>query len=210
MSTDSRPSITGLLQQARSGDRQALDRLFAACRSYAMILAQAQVGSWMQAKVDPSDLVQQSMLEAYRAFDSFHGQTGAEWLAWLRRILHRNAIDQARHFGGAEKRQVGREISLEGAATIDDAMGVPEPAADSLTPSEQLLVHERELMVAEALARLSADYREVILLRNLRGLSFQEVARQMNRSRPAVQMLWMRALRQLQTLLTQSMCDSSV
>jgi RNA polymerase sigma-70 factor, ECF subfamily len=209
MSTDSRPSITGLLQLARSGDRQALDRLFAACRSYALILAQAQVGSWIQAKLDPSDLVQQSMLEAYRAFDSFQGETSAEWLAWLRRILQRNAVDQARYFGGTEKRKVGKEVSLAGAPTTGNASEMPEPAANSPTPSEQLLIRERELLVAEALTRLSPEYREVILLRNLQGLSFQEVARQMNRSRPAVQMLWMRALRKLQALLEETACGSS-
>jgi RNA polymerase sigma-70 factor, ECF subfamily len=210
MSADSRPSITGLLQLARAGDRQALDRLFAACRSYALILAQAQVGSWIQAKMDPSDLVQQSMLEAYRAFDSFQGETGAEWLAWLRRILQRNAVDQARYFGDAEKRKVGKEVSPAGARRTGGAADIPELAADSLTPSEQLIEHERELMVAEALTQLSPEHREVILLRNLQGLSFQEVARQMNRSRPAVQMLWMRALRKLQTVLEESTFGSSV
>ena len=56
---------------------------------------------------------------------------------------------------------------------------------------------ERELQLAEAIARLAPDYREVIVLRNLERLPFEEVARRMDRSRAAVQMLWMRAIRKL-------------
>src|SRR5581483_10512766 len=62
-------SISGLLQRARGGDRRALDRLFAVCRNYITIVARTQVESWLQAKFDPSDLVQQTLMEAYRGFD---------------------------------------------------------------------------------------------------------------------------------------------
>src|SRR5207253_5765480 len=66
------------------------------------------------------------------------------------------------------------------------------------SPSQFLLRKERELLVADALAQLAPDHREVILLRSLQQLEFAEVARRMNRSRPAVQMLWTRALKKLQ------------
>jgi RNA polymerase sigma-70 factor (ECF subfamily) len=55
-----------------------------------------------------------------------------------------------------------------------------------------------ERRVAEALAQLAPDHRDVIVLRNLERLPFDEVARQMSRSRPAAQMLWMRAMNKLQ------------
>jgi RNA polymerase sigma-70 factor (ECF subfamily) len=61
-----------------------------------------------------------------------------------------------------------------------------------------LVRHEIELQLADAIAALSDDYQEVIVLRNLERLPFDEVARRMGRSRPAVQMLWMRAIRALQ------------
>jgi RNA polymerase sigma-70 factor, ECF subfamily len=206
MTTELRDSIAGLLAKARAGDRAALDRLFAACRNYALIVAQAQTESWLQAKLDPSDLVQQSMLEAYRAFASFQGETSAEWLGWLRRIVQHNAVDLARHFGAAEKRKVGREVSLEGA---HPDRRLADPAADDLTPSQLLISQERELLVADALARLPAEHRQVILLRNVQGLAFDEVARLMGRSRPAAQMLWMRALRKMQGLLEEAMSADS-
>src|SRR5947199_97227 len=78
------------------------------------------------------------------------------------------------------------------------AGGGPAGPADDDTPSQELIRKERELQVADALARLSDDHRTVIILRNLQRLPFDEVARRMGRSRPATQMLWMRAVRKLQ------------
>jgi RNA polymerase sigma-70 factor (ECF subfamily) len=183
-------SVSDLLTGARAGDAAALDRLFAASRAYVRLLARVRVGGRLQAKVDPSDVVQQTLLEAYRGFGQFQGRTSAEWRAWLRNIAEHNAADVARHYQGTDKRQLGRE-----AATPD---GLAAVAAHAETPSEALMRQERELLVAAGLERLSDDHRGVIILRNLQRLPFDEVARQMGRSRPAVQMLWMRAIRQLQ------------
>lgn len=194
-------TLSGLLARARAGDRQALDRLFAACRSYIAVVARAQVESWLQAKFDPSDLVQQTLLEAYRGFEGFQGDTGAEWLAWLRGILRHNAVDYARQYCGTDKRQVRLEVPLQ--APASDSPAAPEPAAGGESPSEELLAHERALLVADALSRLTPDHQEVILLRNVQGLPFDQVAQRMGRSRPAAQMLWMRAVHALQELMGQ-------
>ena len=193
-------TVSNLLHRARGGDHDALERLFEVCRNYVNVLAQAQAESWLQAKVDASDIAQQTMLEAYRDFAGFEGGTKAEWLAWLRRILARNVTDFVRQFRGA-KRQINREVGLHKRNPPSSSDKFFEPADSAETPSQQLLARERELLVADAVARLSADHREVILLRNLQQLEFEEVARRMNRSRPAVQMLWMRALAKLQELL---------
>ncbi len=140
-------TIAGLLTRARGGDRQALDRLFAACRSYLGIVAQAQLASWLQPKADASDLVQQALLEAYKGFETFHGQTGGEWLGWLRRILSNNAVDFARRYQGTGKEPRGRETPLESW----------QPADQHETPSKNLVAKERELRLAEALSHLSPD-----------------------------------------------------
>ena len=81
------------------------------------------------------------------------------------------------------------------------AGGAPEPAAPCPTPSQEFLQIDAELRMTAALAELPADYQEVIVLRNLERLSFNEVAERMERSRPAVQMLWMRAIRKLQEVM---------
>jgi RNA polymerase sigma-70 factor, ECF subfamily len=194
-------SIPDLLARARSSDPRELEVLFAQCRNYLGIVARAQVESWLRAKVDASDLVQQTMLEAYRDFHKFRGQTEAEWLAWLRQILTHNAANFIRHYRGTAKRQAHREVSLSPGA---DSAAMPgnDPADSGESPSQQLMRKERDWQVADALAQLAPDHREVILLRNLERLSFDEVAQRMGRSRPAVQMLWMRAIQKLQEAVT--------
>ena len=198
MSQDQNSSIAELLARARQGDESARERLFARCRSYVGVVAQAQVENWMQAKIDASDLIQQTLLEAHRGFQGFQGATEGEWLAWLRRILSHNATDFVRQYCGTAKRQLRRERPLQAATDDDSRRGNWEPPAGTETPSRIAIRRECELEVAEALERLPPDYREVIMLRNLQRLPFDEVARRMGRSRPATQMLWMRALRKLQ------------
>jgi RNA polymerase sigma-70 factor (ECF subfamily) len=70
-------------------------------------------------------------------------------------------------------------------------------AAPGSSPSQQAMRHEKEVVLADLLARLPDDYREVIVLRNLEGLSHEEVARRMGRNVGAVRMLWTRALARL-------------
>ena len=190
------------LAKARAGDRAARDRLFAACRSYLGLLAQANVGPWLHAKVDASDLVQQTLLDAHRDFDRFHGQTDQEWLAWLRQILNHNACDAARHYGTAGKRAARREVSLGGYDNSDSMAPGFDLASPGESPSQLAIHNENELLLAEAMDRLPDDYREVIILRNIRRLPFEEVAEQLGRTRPAAQMLWMRAIQKLKSLLT--------
>jgi RNA polymerase sigma-70 factor (ECF subfamily) len=194
-------TIADLLARARSRNPGDLDRLFALCRNYLGVLARAQVESWLRAKVDASDLIQQTLLEAYRDFANFRGTTEAEWLAWLRRILTHNAANFVRQYHGTDKRQARREVPLRFPADGSHASGCADPADHGESPSQQLLRKEREFQVADALTQLPPDYREVIFLRNLQRLSFQEVAQRMERSRPAVQMLWMRAIDKLQKVL---------
>ncbi len=193
-------SIVEMLGRARAGDRQQLDRLFHACRSYLNVIARSQMESWMQAKVDASDIVQETLLEAHRDFARFQGTSAGEWLAWLRGILANNAADVIRKYRGTEKRQTRREVALQPPA--GDSSGFAFDPADSIdTPSVQLMRQERELRVADAILNLSPDHQQVIILRNMQRLSFEDVAERMGRTRPAVQMLWMRAIRKLQEAL---------
>ena len=190
-----------MLVRARANDPRQLELLFAHCRNFLGIVARAQVESWLRAKVDASDIVQQTMLEAYRDFHKFRGTTEAEWLAWLRQILNHNAANFVRHYRGTAKRQAHREVALRQPGDDSSTRGAPDPSDGCESPSQQLLRKERQWQIAEAVAHLSPDHREVILLRNLERLPFEEVAARMGRSRPAVQMLWMRALQKLQEQL---------
>jgi RNA polymerase sigma-70 factor (ECF subfamily) len=193
--------IRRLLNEARGGNRSARDELFGCCRNYVAVIARTQVESWMRCKVDASDLVQQTLLDAHRGFDQFTGREEGEWLAWLKQILTHNAQDFVRRYRTA-KRAAGREKTFPSASDeIHDPL--QQLQGDVSTPSQVLMAHEREVELADALSKLSLDHQEVIHLRSLQRLSFDEVAERMERSRPAVQMLWMRALQKLETLLDQ-------
>jgi RNA polymerase sigma-70 factor (ECF subfamily) len=208
MAVEPSQSLSDLLRHAQAGDTAELDRLFAACRNYLCLVAQSHVEGRLKAKADASDLVQQTLLEAYRDFAHFRGGTANEWLAWLRRILANNAAQFVRHYCGTDKRQLHREVALTAGSSDGGTVAGIQPADPGESPSAQLLRKERELLIADALVQLAPDYREVICLRNLQRLPFEQVAERMGRSRPAVQMLWMRAVQKLQEILA-ALADTS-
>ncbi len=203
MSNDDQHSIDELIQEAKSGKPECRERLFETCRGYLRLLARAQVHRGLQSKIDASDVVQLTMLEAHQDFSSFQGTTKAQWLAWLRRILSRNTTDMVRRYQGAAMRDTRKEVAIRHASDGSGVGGVAEPAAPVATPSQEVLRRDEELQLVDALEQLSEDHAEVVLLRNIQRLPFDEVAQLMGRSRPAVQMLWMRAIKKLQTIMTE-------
>lgn len=185
-----------LIRRCRAGENGARDQLFARYQHYLYVLAQAQLGRRLRTKCAPSDLVQQTLLEAHRDFGGFHGQHEGELLAWLRRILAHNLFNEARRYG-AQQRDAEREISIDQVqAGIDQSSVALERclASSGPTPSQIVLRHESALRLADALARLPEDYQNVLLLRVFEELPAEEVARRMGRTAGAVRMLQMRAL----------------
>lgn len=192
-----------LIDRAREGDEQARNELFSKCRGYLNVIAQSHMESWMATKVDTSDLIQQTMLEAHRGFEKFRGNSEGEWLAWLRQILQNNTVDVIRHYKGAAKRDVSREQIASAMGGDDASRQYFDPELSAASPSGIVMQHEAELELAAAIDGLSEDYRRVIILRSLQKLSFDEVAARMDRSGPATQMLWARAIKQLEKNLNQ-------
>jgi RNA polymerase sigma-70 factor (ECF subfamily) len=176
-----------------SGAVVELDRY----RSWLGLLARLQVEPRFRAKFDPSDIVQQTMLEAVRGWPKYRGGTEAELAAWLRQILAHVLLHEMRRFGQAQRRDVGREVSLEQALAESSRRLGNALAAPGSSPSERAGRNELELCLADALARLPADYAEVILLRNVEGLAHDEIAGRMGRGVGSVRMLWVRALARL-------------
>jgi RNA polymerase sigma-70 factor (ECF subfamily) len=181
------------IEEARSGSSPALGELLEACRNYLAELAFWQVPSALKCKCSPSDLVQETSLDAHRDFVNFRGQRLEELLAWLRRILVHNAGNANRHYETAGKRQASREVPLELYPAI-----AAELKDDILSPRSMLVESEEVERITSALDRLSADHRRVILLRNREHYSFVEIGIQMDRSADAVRKLWFRAVERLQ------------
>jgi RNA polymerase sigma-70 factor (ECF subfamily) len=167
------------------------------------VLARAEIDSRFQGKFDASDAVQQTLLEAWRAWDNFRGSEEPQRMAWLRQILAHQLAHLARHYAGTQKRDIAREASLD-ETLCRSAQRLESLIAAADSPSAIAAGREQQLRLAEALERLPADYRQVIVLRNLEELPHEEVARRMERSPGAVRMLWLRALAALKQTLDEA------
>jgi RNA polymerase sigma-70 factor (ECF subfamily) len=190
-----------LLNEARRGDDGALGRLLETYAPYLTILARVQVGRRLQRKVDPTDVVQETFLDAHRQFPQFRGTSEGELLAWLRRILAGQIALTLRKYLGTKGRDMNLEREL--AVQLDhssQAMDRGVLAAQS-TPSQHASKREQSVLLAEALGRLPESYREVIVLRYLEGLDVADVAARMGKTQDSVQKLWVRALANLRGAL---------
>jgi RNA polymerase sigma-70 factor (ECF subfamily) len=194
-------SPTALLERARSGDGAARGALLERYRTYLLVLARAQIGRRLRGKVDAADVVQEVCLEAHRHFAGFRGDTEGALLGWLRQILGATLSNLVRRYYGTQRRDVRLERELT--ADLDESsqlLGEGLAAPDS-SPSHQASRREQAVVLAEALGHLPADYREVLVLRHLEGLSFPEVAARMGRSVEATKKLWARGLDRLRRAL---------
>src|SRR4051794_17576727 len=100
------PDPERLLAAVRAGDRQALGPLLEQYRNYLALLARVQIGRRLRGKVDDSDLIQETFLEAHRNFDRFRGASEAELVSWLRQILAANLANLVRRYYGTKRRDV--------------------------------------------------------------------------------------------------------
>jgi RNA polymerase sigma-70 factor (ECF subfamily) len=168
------------------------------------LLAATQIDRKLLARSSPSDVVQETFLEAHRDFAQFRGESLPEFLAWLRRILVNNLSRLVERHVLTGKRDVRRETSLEGmeAALERSTARLESVLVDQgASPSTSAQRREYAIILADQLAELPHDYRDVLVLRHLEGLPFGEVAARMDRSPGAVRMLWLRAIGQLRERL---------
>jgi RNA polymerase sigma-70 factor (ECF subfamily) len=176
------------------------DRPLERYRDYLRLLARLQLSARLQAKLDASDVVQQALLRAHENRAQFRGTGEAEWLAWLRAILANVLAAAARQFA-AEARDLHRERSLEAQLEESSSRLGGLLVAGHSSPSERAVRGEEFLRLAHALARLPADQQRVVELHHLKGLPVAEIAREMDRTRPAVVGLLYRGLKRLRELL---------
>jgi len=169
-------------------------------RSWLGLLARLQVEPRFRTKFDPSDIVQQTMLEAIRGWPKFRGGTEAELAAWLRQILARNLAHVARDHG-RDRRDVGRERSLEAALDASSARLEAWLASEQSSPSQQAQRNEQLLRLAHVLTGLPEAQREALVLHYWQGWTTTEIGRRLDRSPAAVAGLLKRGLKELRAHL---------
>jgi RNA polymerase sigma-70 factor (ECF subfamily) len=169
-------------------------------RKYLRVLAHVHLDARLRGKLDPSDVVQQTLLRACVGLDQLRVREPGVVAAWLRKILARTLADAVRDLERA-KRDIGRERSLQDA--LDQSASGLEAwlAADQSSPSERAERNEQLLRLADALCELPDDTREAVVLKHCRGWTLAEIAEHLGRTTSAVASLLHRGLKQLRDLL---------
>jgi RNA polymerase sigma-70 factor (ECF subfamily) len=171
-------------------------------RSYLRLLAAVQLPARLRARLEPADIVQETLAEAVRDLSQFRGNTRPELAGWLRRILARNIHDRARKEFAA-RRDVHAEQSLEALLERSSARIEHWLAVADLTPAARAEREEQLCRLAAALAQLAGDQRTAIELKHLQAWTVADVAEHMNRSQTAVAGLMRRGLGRLRELLAE-------
>jgi RNA polymerase sigma-70 factor (ECF subfamily) len=191
-----------LLDAAGRGDEQARDRLLGRHRTRLRQMVAVRLDRQLSARVDPSDLVQDTLAEADRRLPEYLRERPLPFYPWLRQIAADRLADARRRHLHAGRRSVRRE----------EPAGLPEESALELAgrlaagtgPSAGLRREERRARVRAALGRLPERDREVLVLRYLEQLSTAEAAAATGVSEGALKMRLLRALQRMQELMTSS------
>jgi RNA polymerase sigma-70 factor, ECF subfamily len=157
---------TALVQRAQKGDKTAFDLLV---RKYQHRIA-AVVSRFVRDYGECQDVVQDSFIKAYKSLHAFRGDS--QFYTWMYRI----AVNTAKNHLASRKRRPGAEVELEDAEFIDGGIYVQ----NNDTPEHELLREELAQVVSKALAQLPDEIRQAITLREMEGLSYEEIAEVMN------------------------------
>jgi RNA polymerase sigma-70 factor, ECF subfamily len=198
---ETEPSIEALIRMART-DRDLQGPLFERYRSFLLLTAKAEIGPKLAVRCDASDVVQQTMTEAFQAYKSFKGTTEPEFSAWIKCIHRRNIADLIRTRGSPESHRLdGRRHWNDSEASASFCWN--EPAANQSTPSQRLIKGEKALRLAGILQSLPEMQREAVRLRHLEGWPVEKIARELDRSLAATAGLIKRGLQALRERMSQ-------
>lgn len=179
------PSVTTLLLEARAGSDQALNRLFEQCGERLLSLIRLRMGTKLRLRMESGDLLNATLLRAFRSFDSLEARNTPSLMAWLARIAKSEIRDQTDRLH-AQRRDAGKEVPLDS--------GCVDLAARMRSQTSQLVLSESRLKLERAIRHLSDEHREIVLLRQYEELGFKEIGRRLGKSPDACRMLLARAM----------------
>jgi RNA polymerase sigma-70 factor (ECF subfamily) len=160
-----------LLERAQTGDRQAFEDLFARHRPYLRQMVELRLDPRLRSRVDPSDVVQEAHLEAFRRLDTYLLERPMSFRLWLRQIAYDRTLKAWRYHLGTARRASGREVPLPERSSL----ALARQLLAGSSPSRALERGDLARRLRQAIAQLPQTDREVILMRHFEGLSNQEV-----------------------------------
>lgn len=183
-----------LITLAKNGDQSALDQLFKAYNERVLRIIRMRMGPELRTKLQSIDLVQDAFISALRGLENFTYKNEGDFLRWISKIAENRLRDNIDNFH-ADKRDIRKEIPLNNNSsnTQDNFIGISEPA-NNTTPS--LIISKREDLnkLEKAMEKLKPEYREVIMLIKIDGLTYADAAKKLNKGSDAVRMLLSRAI----------------
>ena len=175
-------STQALFRNARGGDRHAFDALASRFRGRLSTFVRLRLGTGLRRSVEVDDVLQESLLRAFRSIGNAEFETRQAFFSWLTTITERVIIDFARRYGARPSSPLDHDV-----------------AGEDVSASRGLKREERFERLQQALDSLSPDDREAIVLARIQGLPLKEIAQRMHRSHAAVAQLLSRALKKLRS-----------
>lgn len=191
------PEIERLLIQVTQGNEEAKSTLFSICRPVLTQMAKRRLNGGMNSRVDPSDIVQEAMIVATRDFPAYLQTREVPFLVWMYRLTWQRLQDSHRTHLVRKRRTVAREERFE-VASDDSSVRLADKFVDSWTgPLSLILRQEKMAMLRETLDAFNAEYRELLCLKYLEGLTLMQVASVLGITHGAAKMRHLRALESL-------------
>jgi len=195
-----------LVRLAKGGDQSAIDQLFKAYNERVLRIVRIRMGPELRTKLQSVDLLQDAFISALRGLQNFKYQNEGDFLRWISKIAENRIRDNLEKLH-ANKRDIRKEIPLKNnkSTTQDKFLGIYGPV-DTTTPSRIIVRREDLGRLEKAINKLKPEYRQVITMTRIEGLSYKEAAKKLGKSPDAIRMLLSRA----RTALTSTFegCDA--
>lgn len=192
-----------LVRSAQNGDSGALNLLFERYYERVRRVVRMRLGHKLRLEMDSGDILQETFLAAAKAFDKYEVREEAALINWLAKLAE-NQIIRAADYHGAQKRNQDRRMhiqSLSGSGNMSDTQSYQLPG-DAPKPDDQVAGIEEEELLERCVSELDDEYRELIILREYAGASWEEIARETGRpSSDAARMMHGKAMLELSKLL---------
>lgn len=191
-----------LLIQAKTGDVLAIEQLFNRYRFRLRHMVSVQIDRRLASRIDPSDVVQEALIEAHRLLPTYLASRPVAFFPWLQQITTNRLIDLHRRHLLAGRRTVRRESEPRTSEDLSSRM-LTDRLLNQESGAARMIREELRLRVEQALERLPDELRKILILRHLESLSVAEVADRMQIAEGTVRSRQFRALALLRQLLDQ-------
>lgn len=196
------PAVEELLERVRQGAPRAVDDLLTGYRGQLKKMVSLRLDPRVNARIDASDVVQESMAEAASRLDQYLADEPIPFYPWLRQIAWEKLIQLHRRHIGSQKRSTAREVQLPLRLSDESVASLSRIAvAQQDSPSELVVRNELQRRTMEALEDLQSSWKELLVMRYLEQMSITDIAATLNISAGAASMRHLRAVEALRSQL---------